>query len=97
MRVRDQAKTRKNRIFRRGSEALQEAYVNGNISARRADQLLHMEPGQAEAELAVLLERQEKIAVRSRVAAEVIRSHLASGRRDLARLATDLRRVTLAI
>ena len=91
MRVRDQAKTRKNRIFRRGSEALQEAYVNGNISAKRADLLIHMEPGQAEAELNAILAKQERIAYRSAVAAEVIKRHLATGQRNLAALQNDLR------
>jgi hypothetical protein len=88
---RDQAKTRRNRIFRRGSEAIRSAYVNGNISARRADILLHMEPVRAETELAAILASQAKVAARSAVAARVIREHLSAGRRDLIRLEADLR------
>jgi hypothetical protein len=88
---RDQAKTRKNRIFRRASETIRAAYVNGNITARRADILLHLEPVRAEAELAVILDRQARIAARSAVAARVIREHLSAGRRDLIRLEADLR------
>ena len=88
---RDQAKTRRNRIFRRGSEALQQAYVNGNISARRADILLHKAPAEAEAELAAILAKQETRAAPSAIAARVIREHLQAGRRDLVALEVDLR------
>ena len=91
MRVRDQAKTRKNRIFRRGSEALQEAYVNGNISARKADVLLHLPAEESAKALAAILDKQAKIVARSAVATEVIRKHLLLGRRDLVMLEADLR------
>ena len=89
--MRDQRQTRLNRINRRGSEAIREAYVNGNISAKRADLLIHMEPGQAETELAAILAKQAKIAYRSTIATEVIRSHLRAGRCDLPGLEVDLR------
>ena len=88
---RDQAKTRENRIFRRGSEAIRQAFEEGRITARRADILIHSDPIEAEVELAAILTKQERVARRSKVAAEVIRSHLQAGHRDLARLATDLR------
>ena len=88
---RDQAKTRVNRINRRGSEAIRAAFSERKISARRADILLHMEPEAAATELALRLSRQEEIAARSKIAAQVIREHLAAGRRDLVALSTDLR------
>lgn len=88
---RDQAKTRRNRIFRRGSEALQKAYVNGNISARKADVLLHLPAEESAKALAAILDKQAKIVARSAVATEVIRKHLLLGRRDLVMLEADLR------
>jgi hypothetical protein len=89
--MRDQQQTRINRVSRRASPAIQESYEQGKISLRRADILLHLPPEEGARQVSAILEKQEKIASRSRIAAAVIRSHLESGRRDLAMLATDLR------
>jgi hypothetical protein len=46
------------------------AYQSGKISARRAAQLLYLQPDQQRAELTRLLSIQEEAARRSRIAAE---------------------------
>ena len=89
--MRDQRQTRLNRIARCASPAIREAYEQGKISTRRADILLHMEPGRAESTLATILAKQDQIAARSPVAVKIIREHLLLGRRDLVALASDLR------
>ena len=89
--MRDQRQTRINRVGRRASPAVQEAYREGRISLRKADILLHSDPLEAEGELTAILEKQAEIARRSQVATRVIRSHLQAGRRGLRVLETDLR------
>ena len=88
---RDQRKTRVNRIKRRGTPAIREAFESGRITARRADILLHLEPTQQAAELAALLAKQDRVCLRSKIAAEVINEHLRSGRPDLQVLQIHLR------
>ena len=61
------------------------------ISARKADQLLYLPAEQQRAELARILSAQEDLARRSRIATQVIKAHVDSGRRDLAALREDLR------
>jgi hypothetical protein len=92
MRVRDQAKTRLSRVMRRASPDIQAAYEQGRISLRRADILLRLPLQEGTRQLASILERQNTIFTRSRVAVAVIQAHLASGRRDLNALRADLRR-----
>jgi hypothetical protein len=88
---RDQRKTRVNRIERRGIPAIREAFESGRITARRADFLLHLEPARALSELTALLAKQDRIRLRSKIAAGVINEHLRSGRPDLQVLQTHLR------
>jgi hypothetical protein len=80
------------RIRRRATPQVQEAYRSGKISARRAAQLLYLEPSQQLAELDRILATQEKIRHRSRIAAQVIKEHLGRKSKDLVALREDLTR-----
>jgi len=63
-------KKRISRIRRRALPEIMAAYQSGKISARRAAQLLYLQPDQQRAELTRLLSIQEEAARRSRIAAE---------------------------
>ena len=78
------------RIRRRAIAEVQEAYQQGKISARRADQLLYLEPSRQLVELSRILAVQEETARRSRVAAMVIREYVQGGKHDLVALQKDL-------
>jgi hypothetical protein len=69
----------------------QEAFSSGRISARRADSLLYLAPEEQRQELARLLAAHEATEHRSRIAAEVVKSYVDAGRRDLVALERDLR------
>ena len=84
-------KKRLSRIRRRACGEVQEAFAAGKISARRADILLYLPPEKQRAELERILSVQEDVASRSKIAAEVIRRHLALGRCDLHALRQDLK------
>ena len=79
------------RIRRRATEEVQRAFEAGQISARRADQLLYLEPQKQIAQLNGLLADREEAKRRSKIAAEVIRRQLAFGRCDLVALRQDLK------
>jgi hypothetical protein len=79
------------RIRKRAIPEVQLAFQQGQISARRADQLLYLEPATQRAELGRLLAVQENTKRRSKIASAVIRTHLAAGRRDLTALREDLK------
>ena len=81
---------RLSRIVRRATPEVQRAFAEGRISARRADQLLYLEPTQQLAELGRILAAQEESKRRSRIAALVIREYVQAGRRDLVSLKRDL-------
>jgi len=83
-------KKRLSRIARRATPEVQKAFAEGRISARRADQLLYLEPAQQLAELHRLLAVQDEAARRSRIVAEVIQRHVNNGNRDIVALQTDL-------
>lgn len=84
-------KKRLSRIRRRAIPEVLEAFEAGKISARRADTLLCLQPDEQRAQLNALLAEQALIARRSRIAAQVIKAHVSSGRRDLTALRQDLR------
>jgi|SRR6516162_5691596 len=84
-------KKRLSRIARRAEPEVQAAFEAGKISARRADVLLYLPPEEQLAELNRQLSVQEAAARRSRIAAEVIKAHVAAGRRDLVALEKELR------
>jgi hypothetical protein len=88
-------KKRLSRIARRATPEVQAAYAAGKISARKADQLLYLPFDRQRAELERILHKQEEAQRRSRIAAEVIRRHLALGRRDLVALRQDLKTALL--
>ena len=87
----DHRRDRLNRIKRRGIPAIREAFESGRITARRADILLHMPLEEQAARLNEILGAQERVRLRSKIAAEVINKHLRSGRPDLQVLQTQLR------
>jgi hypothetical protein len=78
------------RIMRRADPSVREALQNGQISARKADQLLYLEPAEQRDAIARILAKREALARRSKLAAAVIKAHVAAGRRDLASLRRDL-------
>jgi hypothetical protein len=82
---------RLSRIKRRAIAEVQEAFSAGQISAHRADTLLYLPPEEQRAQLNALLAEQADIARRSRIAAQVIKAHIDSGRRNLMALREDLR------
>lgn len=79
------------RIRRRAIAQVREAYENGQISARRADTLLYLEPAQQEQELGKILTAKTRAASRARQAVAILKIHLASGTRNLVKLQSDLR------
>ena len=78
------------RITRRALPETREAFAQGRISARRADQLLYLPVQEQLAELNRILTSQEDAARRRRIAATVIRQYVHSGKRDLVALRKDL-------
>jgi hypothetical protein len=84
-------KKRLSRIRRRATQEVRAAFEAGKISARRADTLLYLEPKEQLAELEHLLAVREDARRRSKIAAEIIRRHLALGQRDLQKLRQDLK------
>jgi hypothetical protein len=83
-------KKRLSRIARRATPDVQKAFAEGRISARRADQLLYLEPAHQLALLGRLLSVQEDAQRRSKIATAVIREYVQAGRRDLVALKKDL-------
>jgi hypothetical protein len=90
-------KKRLSRIRRRATVEVQAAYTAGKISARKADQLLYLPEDRQRAELERILSDQEDIKRRRKIAVEVIRRHLALGRRDLVALQEDLNRALASL
>ena len=84
-------KKRLSRIRRRAAPEIRAAYEAGKISARRADQLLYLEPEEQRAALSRILAVRQDAQRRSKIAVEVIRTHLALGQRDLQKLRQDLK------
>jgi len=82
---------RLSRIRRRATQEVQRAFEVGQISARRADQLLYLEPQEQIARLNRLLADREEAKRRSRIAARVIKSYVERGCRDLVALRGDLK------
>jgi hypothetical protein len=78
------------RIRKRATPEVQRAFEQGRISARRADVLLYLPQEEQRRELAHILAAQQDAKRRSQVAAEVIKAHLAAGKRDLTLLQKDL-------
>ena len=76
-------KKRLSRIHRRALPEVVRVFEDGQISARRADQLLYLEPAQQLAQLQHLLSVREEARRRSKIAAAVIKAHIDSDRRDL--------------
>jgi hypothetical protein len=87
----DGQKKRLSRIARRATPEVQKAFAAGKISARRADQLLYLEPQEQLAELQRLLAVRDEAARRSRIVTSIIKAHVAAGRRDLVALDKELR------
>jgi len=79
------------RIRRRATREVIDAYEQGHISARRADQLLYLPEQEQREEIAHILAVQNNAAQRSRVAARVIKSYVERGCRDLVALRGDLK------
>ena len=90
----DQRKDRLNRIKRRALPAVRDAYERGQITARRADILLHLNPREKALELERRLSEAHGVERKHRLVAGVIRQYLdaLNGRRvDLVELAGIIR------
>jgi hypothetical protein len=81
------------RIKRRAIPAVREAYENGLISARKADDLLYLPKREQAKELAAILSERETRERTAHLAAEAINSYLASnsGKVDLLELGQKIR------
>src|SRR5215469_974200 len=79
------------RISRRAIPEVAEAYRQGRISARRADSLLYLNPIEQREKISSMLSEQNASVRREKIAASILRKHLAEGRRDLVALREDLR------
>jgi hypothetical protein len=81
------------RIRRRATAKVQQAYENGLISARRADDLLHLPKRRQAVELAAILNERENRERVAHLAAETINAYLAdsSGKVDLIELGKRIR------
>jgi hypothetical protein len=79
------------RVERRATPAVKTALANGQISPRRADTLLYLEPAQQQEELEKILVARTQATGRAKRAAEILQVHLVSGTRDLVKLRIDLR------
>jgi len=88
-------KKRLSRIRRRAIAEVQATFARGDISAKKADLLLYLEPAQQSVELQRLLSVREEAARRSRIAA-VIRRHVKGGNRDIVALRADLQLALLS-
>jgi len=86
-------KKRISRISRRAIPSVREAYENGLISARKADDLLYLPKRQQAKELATLLNDRENRERTAHLAAETINEYLAShpGKVDLMELGQKIR------
>lgn len=80
------------RVERRATPAVKTALANGQISPRRADTLLYLEPAQQEQELEKILVARTQAAGRAKRVVEIFKIHLAAGNRDLVKLRVDLRK-----
>jgi hypothetical protein len=89
-------KKRLSRIRRRAIAEVQATFARGDISAKKADLLLYLEPAQQSVELQRLLSVREEAARRSRIAAAVIRRHVKGGNRDIVALRADLQLALLS-
>jgi hypothetical protein len=86
-------KKRISRIKRRAVLEVRQAFERGDISARRADELLYLDPTSQRKELAAILADRETRERTAHVAAETINTHLAShpGKVDLTELGQKIR------
>jgi hypothetical protein len=67
-----------------------QAYHQGLLSARKADELLYLEPERQLSELNKILSAREEAIRRSQVAANVLREYITRGCRDLIALRQEL-------
>jgi hypothetical protein len=88
---------RLSRIKGRAIPAVQEAYENGLISAKRADLLLYLSPSKQAERLCELLRDREAKERRHKAAAQTIEAYLQShkGKPDLQELAAQIRAAIL--
>jgi hypothetical protein len=81
---------RLSRLRRRAEPEVLAAYEQGRISARKADELLYLSPAAQRQKISNLVAGQDELARRSKIAAQVIKAHIETGRRDLVGLKQDL-------
>jgi hypothetical protein len=67
-----------------------QAYHQGLLSARKADELLYLPPAQQLSELNQILSDRQEVVRRSRIAAGVLRDYIHRGCCDLIALRADL-------